>query len=96
VANDWYVGNLRYGMTSADLHDLFERDGTVQAAQVIVHRDSWRSRGFGFVEMDGGEQAEAAIDALNGQEVNGRALTVQGVLPRGERGGSRPQPPPAP
>jgi hypothetical protein len=63
---------------------------------VIVDRDTGHSKGFGFVEMDGGEQAEAAIDALKGQEVNGRALTVKGVLPRGERGGSRQQPPPAP
>ena len=63
---------------------------------VIVDRDTGRSKGFGFVEMDGIEQAEATIDALNGPEVNGRALTVNGVLPREERGGSRQQPPPAP
>ena len=63
---------------------------------VIVDRDTGRSKGFGFVEMDGSEQAEATIDALNGPEVNGRALTVNGVLPREERGGSRQLPPPAP
>jgi hypothetical protein len=63
---------------------------------VIVDRDTGHSKGCCFVERDGGEQAEAALDALNGQEVNGRALTVNGVLPRAERGGSRQQPPPAP
>jgi cold-inducible RNA-binding protein len=77
VANDWYVGNLRYGMTSADLHDLFERDGTVQAAQVIVDRDTWRSQGFGFVEMASEEAAQAAL--------NGRTLTVKEVRPREEQ-----------
>jgi hypothetical protein len=68
-------------------------DGCLAA---IVDRDTGRSKGFGFVEMDGGEQAEAAVDALNGREANGWALTVNGVLPREGRGGSRQQPPPAP
>jgi RNA recognition motif-containing protein len=62
------------------------RIGTVQSAQVIKDRDTGRSKGFGFVEMDNGAQAQAAIAALNGQEVNGRALTVNEARPREERG----------
>ena len=84
-----FVGNLSYGMTDADLQNLFEQYGTVQSAQVIMDRDTGRSKGFGFVEMDSAEQAQAAIAALNGQEINGRALTVNEARPREERGGSR-------
>ena len=84
-----YVGNLSYGMTDSDLQNLFEPHGTVQSAQVIMDRDTGRSKGFGFVEMDSGEEAQAAIVALNGQEVNGRALTVNEARPREERGGGR-------
>ena len=84
-----YVGNLSYGTTDSDLQNLFEAHGTVESAQVIVDRDTGRSKGFGFVEMDSGEQAQAAIAALNGQEVNGRALTVNEARPREERGGSK-------
>ncbi len=84
-----YVGNLSYGVTDSDLQSMFEQHGTVQSAQVIVDRDTSRSKGFGFVEMDNGEQAEAAIAALNGKEVNGRALTVNEARPREERGGSQ-------
>src|SRR5438874_10321828 len=87
VAKKLYVGNLSYGMTDNDLHNLFEPHGAVQSAQVIKDRDTGRSKGFGFVEMDNGEQAQAAVDALNGQEVNGRALTVNEARPREERGG---------
>ena len=81
-----YVGNLSYGMTDNDLHNLFEAHGMVQSAQVIKDRDTGRSKGFGFVELDSGAQAQAAIAALNGQEVNGRALTVNEARPREERG----------
>ncbi|HEV3083949.1 MAG TPA: RNA-binding protein [Gemmataceae bacterium] len=84
-----YVGNLSYGMTESDLHTLFEPHGTVQSAQVINDRDTGRSKGFGFVEMGSGEEAQAATGALNGQEVNGRALTVNEARPREERGGTR-------
>src|ERR1700731_3701893 len=84
-----YVGNLAYGMTSTDLQGLFEPHGTVRSAQVIVDRDTGRSKGFGFVEMDSGDAAQAAIDALNGEEINGRALTVNEARPREERSGSR-------
>ena len=82
-----YVGNLSYGTTDSDLQNLFGPHGTVQSAQVIMDRDTGRSKGFGFVEMDSGEQAQAAITALNGQEVNGRALTVNEARPREERNG---------
>jgi len=87
VAKKVYVGNLSYGTTDSDLQNLFGPHGTVQSAQVIMDRDTGRSKGFGFVEMDSGEQAQAAITALNGQEVNGRALTVNEARPREERNG---------
>ena len=81
-----YVGNLAYGVTDSDLETMFAAHGTVQSAQVIMDRDTGRSKGFGFVEMDSGEAAQAAITALNGQDVNGRALTVNEARPREERG----------
>ena len=87
MGNKLYVGNLSYGTTDGDLQNLFAPHGTVQSAQVITDRDTGRSKGFGFVEMDSGEQAQAAITALNGQEVNGRALTVNEARPREERTG---------
>jgi len=89
VAKKLYVGNLSYGMTDIDLQNLFEPHGTVQSAQVIVDRDTGRSNGFGFVEMGNGEEAQATVAALNGQEVNGRALTVNEARPREDRGGSQ-------
>ena len=69
-----------------DLQNLFQPHGTVQSAQVIMDRDTGRSKGFGFVEMASDEQAQAAITTLNGQDVNGRALTVNEARPREERG----------
>jgi cold-inducible RNA-binding protein len=87
VAKKLYVGNLSYGTTDSDLQTLFGSHGTVQSAQVIMDRDTGRSKGFGFVEMDSGEQAQAAIAALNGREVDGRALTVNEARPREERAG---------
>jgi cold-inducible RNA-binding protein len=89
VPKNLYVGNLAYGVTEGDLQNLFEHHGTVQSAHVIVDRDTSRSKCFGFVEMDSGEEAQAAIAALNGHEVNGRALTVNEARPREERGDSR-------
>jgi len=86
VAKKLYVGNLSYDMTDSDLQNLFVPHGTVQSAQVIMDRDAGRSKGFGFVEMDNGDQAQAAITALNGQEINGRSLTVNEARPRPERG----------
>jgi RNA recognition motif-containing protein len=81
-----YVGNLTYGVTDGDLQNMFSPHGTVQSAQVIMDRDTGRSKGFGFVEMDNSEQAQAAIAALHGKENDGRALTVNEARPREERG----------
>jgi RNA recognition motif-containing protein len=86
-----YVGNLTYGVTDSDLQQMFEAHGTVQSAQVIMDRDTGRSKGFGFVEMGSDEEAAAAITALNGKEVDGRSLTVNEARPKeggGGRGGS--------
>ena len=82
-----YVGNLAYGVSSSDLQQMFEAHGTVQSAQVIMDRDTGRSKGFGFVEMDSEQEAQAAIAALNGQQVDGRTLTVNEARPREDRGG---------
>jgi len=87
VAKKLYVGNLSYDTTDSDLRELFEEHGTVESAQVIMDRDSGRSKGFGFVEMADDQEAQAAIDALNGQEVGGRPLTVNEARPREDRGG---------
>ena len=89
MATKLYVGNLTYEMTDGDLQNLFAAHGTVRSAQVIMDRDTGRSKGFGFVEMETSEQAQAAIKAMNGQDNNGRALTVNEARPREERGGSR-------
>src|SRR5688500_563973 len=80
-----YVGNLSYNTTSSDLEQLFSQHGTVQSAEVISDRDSGRSKGFAFVEMGSDEEAQAAITALNGQQHDGRALTVNEAKPREDR-----------
>ena len=77
-----YVGNLNWGMTEDELLEAFEAHGTVSRATIITDRDTGRSRGFGFVEMDNDAEANAAIQALNGKEVGGRALTVNEARPR--------------
>jgi RNA recognition motif-containing protein len=82
-----YVGNLTYGVTDSTLATMFEAHGTVQSAQVIMDRDTGRSKGFGFVEMGNDQEAQAAIAAMNGKEVDGRSLTVNEARPREERGG---------
>ncbi len=82
-----YVGNLAYGVTDSDLEQMFAAHGTVQSAQVIMDRDTGRSKGFGFVEMGSDQEAQAAIAALNGKEVDGRALTVNEARPKTEGGG---------
>ena len=84
-----YVGNLTYGVTDSTLQQMFEPHGTVQSAQVIMDRDTGRSKGFGFVEMGSDQEAQAAIAALNGKEVEGRALTVNEARPKTEGGGKR-------
>ena len=81
-----YVGNLAYGISDSDLEQLFGAYGTVQSAQVIMDRDTGRSKGFGFVEMSNQNEAQAAISALNGKDAGGRALTVNEARPREERG----------
>ena len=91
MAKKLYVGNLTYETTDSDLQNLFGPFGTVQSAQVIMDRDTGRSKGFGFVEMENDEQAQAAITALNGQDSNGRALTVNEARPREERSGGQRQ-----
>jgi RNA recognition motif-containing protein len=78
-----YVGNLPFSTTSSDLEQLFGQYGTVTKAQVISDRDTGRSRGFGFVEMSDG--VEAAVEALNNAEFQGRRLTVNEAKPREER-----------
>src|SRR6202043_3291584 len=82
-----YVGNLTYGVTDSTLEQLFAPHGTVESAQVIMDRDTGRSKGFGFVEMKTDQEAQAAIAALNGKEVDGRSLTVNEAKPREDRGG---------
>jgi RNA recognition motif-containing protein len=82
-----YVGNLPYGVSDSDLQRMFEPHGTVQSAQVIMDRDTGRSKGFGFVEMGSDSEAQTAIQALNGHEVDGRALTVNEARPKPEGGG---------
>lgn len=76
MSNNIYVGNLTFNTTSDDLERLFAAHGEVTRAQVISDRDTGRSRGFGFVEMASADEAKAAIDALNGSNVDGRDLTV--------------------
>ena len=76
MSNNLYVGNLTFNTTSADLETLFAQHGEVKQAQVITDRDSGQSRGFGFVEMASSEGASAAIDSLNGHNLDGRDLTV--------------------
>jgi cold-inducible RNA-binding protein len=83
-----YVGNLSYNVTSQSLEGLFAEYGQVKSAQVIQDRDTGRSKGFGFVEMNDGGQAQAAIQGLNLKEVDGRCLTVNEARPREERSGS--------
>src|SRR5262245_1095124 len=80
-----YVGNLTWDATADDLRELFEQYGQVIKAQIVNDRETGRSRGFGFVEMESG--AEEAITALNGKDFRGRALTVNEAKPREERGG---------
>ena len=82
-----YVGNLSYSVDSSELEQLFAAHGQVVSAQIINDRDTGRSKGFGFVEMATDQEATAAVTALNGQQHNGRALTVNEARPREERGG---------
>ncbi len=82
-----YVGNLTYDVTDSMLEQMFGAHGTVQSAQVIMDRDTGRSKGFGFVEMGTDQEAQTAIREMNGKQVEGRALTVNEARPREDRGG---------
>ncbi len=82
-----YVGNLGYDVTDSDLQQLFASHGTVDSASVISDRNTGRSKGFGFVEMSSNVEAEAAIAALDGKELGGRAIKVNEATPRPAGGG---------
>jgi cold-inducible RNA-binding protein len=88
MAKRLYVGNLAYSVSSDDLQELFEQFGTVKTAQVLSDRETGRSRGFGFVEMDNDGDADAAIENLDGRDHQGRRLTVNEARPRITGGGS--------
>jgi len=81
-----YVGNLSYGVDDAALQTMFGEFGEVTSAQVVMDRETGRSRGFGFVEMPDKTEAEAAMKALNGKDIDGRALTVNEARPKADRG----------
>jgi len=87
LAKKLYVGNLTYNVNESDLEALFSQFGTVQSAQIIVDRDTNRSKGFGFVEMDTDAEAQAAIQGLHDKEHDGRRLTVNEAKPRAPRSG---------
>lgn len=85
-----YVGNLSFDATDSDLRQVFETHGTVESAKIATDRDTGRSRGFGFVEMPTNDEAEAAIVALNGSQMGGRALIVNEARPMAPKfGGGR-------
>ena len=80
-----YVGNLSFESTENDLQDLFEKHGQVSEVKLMMDRMTGKSRGFAFITMNDNAQANAAMSALNGQDLNGRALTVNEARPREER-----------
>ncbi len=87
-----YVGNLPFSVSEQEVEDLFRQIGVVESTNLVTDRDTGRSRGFAFVEMDSRESADAAIAALNGYEIDGRTLTVNEARPkdnRASRGGGR-------
>lgn len=82
-----YVGNLSYSTTDETLREAFEEYGLVETVTIITDRETGRPRGFGFVEMPNDEEAQSAIDAMNGQQLDGRPLTVNEAQARPPRGG---------
>lgn len=80
-----YLGNLSYDAAEEALEEKFRQYGQVESVTIIKDRDTGRSKGFGFVEMPEGSEAQSAIEAINGQEMDGRALTVNEARPREER-----------
>jgi RNA recognition motif-containing protein len=87
VAKKMYVGNLSYSANEDELRRIFEEHGTVVSAQVIMDRETGRSKGFAFVEMSSDQEAQAAISALDGKEIGGRVIKVNEARPREDRGG---------
>lgn len=87
MGNKLYVGNLSYSIRDDDLQQTFAQYGTVASAKVMMDRETGRSKGFGFVEMGSDAEAQAAINGLNGQSVDGRALVVNEARPKEERPG---------
>jgi cold-inducible RNA-binding protein len=85
--NKLFVGNLSFNTTENDLQDLFAQHGSVTETNLITDRETGRARGFGFVTMSSDEEAQKAIDALNGSQLDGRALTINIAKPREERSG---------
>ena len=81
-----FVGNFSFSTTESDLRQLFEPFGAIDSATVVTDRDTGRSRGFGFIEMPNDNEAETAINSLNGKEVAGRSLTVNEARPKTDRG----------
>lgn len=96
MGNKLYVGNLSYNIRDEDLQQAFEQYGSVSSAKVMMDRDTGRSKGFGFVEMGSDPEAQSAINGMNGQALDGRAIVVNEARPREERpggfggGGGRP------
>jgi len=87
MSNKLFVGNLSFNTTENDLNDAFAAHGTVTEANLMMDRETGRPRGFGFVTMSSAEEAQKAIEALNGKDMDGRALTVNVAKPREERSG---------
>ena len=87
MGNKLYVGNLPYSMRDEDLNEAFSQYGTVTSAKVMMDRDTGRSKGFGFVEMSSDAEAQAAVNGMNGQALEGRAIVVNEARPREERPG---------
>ena len=87
MAKRLYVGNLKFNVTSEQLREVFEEFGTVTSAEVLIERETGRSRGFGFVEMENDDEAMAAIEAVDGRDHDGRRLTVNEARPRTTGGG---------
>jgi len=81
MAKKLYVGNLPYTFHDGDLNELFSKFGEIQSAQIIVDRRTNRSKGFGFIEMQNEQEAQSAIDTLNGTDLDGRAITVNEARP---------------
>lgn len=87
MSNKLYVGNISFNTTEADLNEAFGAHGEVVETALLMDRDTGRPRGFGFITMGSADEAKAAIEAMNGKELDGRALTVNEAKPREPRTG---------